>query len=47
MIDIGISKEYFGQIFHWAHDEEYDEMENMYFLSRSFNEFLDSLYNEA
>ena len=45
-ICIGISKEYFGQIFHWAHDEEDHEMENMYLLSRSFNEFLDSLYEE-
>ena len=45
-ICIGINKEYFGQIFHWAHDEEHDEMENMYFLSNNFNEFLDSLYEE-
>ena len=45
-ICIGISKECFGQIFHWAHDEEHDKMENMYFLSNNFNEFLDSLYEE-
>lgn len=45
-ICIGISTEYFGQIFHWSHDEEHDEMENMYFLSKSFNDFLDSLYEE-
>ncbi|NPC92657.1 SMI1/KNR4 family protein [Bacillus sp. WMMC1349] len=40
-ICIGISKEYFGQIYHWTHDEEQDGMENMYFLSNNFNEFLD------
>ncbi|WP_418895875.1 SMI1/KNR4 family protein [Sporosarcina cyprini] len=43
-ICIGISEEYFGQIFHWAHDEEHDGMENMYFLSNNFNDFLDVLY---
>ena len=45
-ICIGMSKEYFGQIFHWAHDEKQDEMESMYFLSTYFNKFLDSLYAE-
>lgn len=43
-ICIGITKEYFGQVYHWAHDEEYDGMENMYYLSSNFKEFLASLY---
>lgn len=43
-ICIGINKEYYGQIFHWVHDEEHNEMESMYFLSNNFNEFLESLY---
>ncbi len=45
-ICIGIMKEYFGQIYHWAHDEEQDGMENMYFLSSNFKNFLDSLYED-
>lgn len=45
-ICIGINKEYFGQIYHWAHDKEHDEVESMYFLSESFKEFLESLYEE-
>ncbi|MDR4220587.1 SMI1/KNR4 family protein [Priestia megaterium] len=45
-ICIGINKEYLGQIYHWAHDEEHDGMENMYFLSSNFKDFLDSLYED-
>lgn len=45
-ICIGLSKEYFGEIFHWLHDEEYNEMDNMYFLAKKLNEFLKSLYDE-
>ncbi|UOE61901.1 SMI1/KNR4 family protein [Priestia filamentosa] len=43
-ICIGINKEYDGQIFHWAHDEEHCGMKNMYFLASNFNDFLASLY---
>lgn len=45
-ICIGISKEFYGQIYHWAHEEEQEGMKNMYYLSNNFNEFLDSLYQE-
>lgn len=44
-ICIGISEEYFGKIYFWMHDMESDEeMDNMYFLSNSFNDFFDNLY---
>ncbi|MFS0559421.1 SMI1/KNR4 family protein [Terribacillus sp. 179-K 1B1 HS] len=43
-ICIGLDNNYSGEIYHRAHDEEHDGMENMYFLSRDFNEFLKSLY---
>lgn len=44
-ICIGVSKEYFGKIYFWMHDMEPDEeMDNMYFLSNSFNDFFDNLY---
>ena len=45
-ICIGISKQYFGQVYHWAHCEETEEMENIYFLSNSFNDFLNCLYED-
>lgn len=44
-ICIGVSKDYFGKIYLWMHDMESDEeMDNMYFLSNSFNDFFDNLY---
>jgi len=43
-ICIGISKEFFGKIYHWVHDEEHEGMENMYLLSNNFKTFLNSLY---
>ena len=46
-ICIGINQEYFGQIYHWAHDEEQDGMKNMYFLANNIDEFLDNLYEET
>lgn len=45
-ICIGISNQYFGQVYHWAHGEETEEMENIYFLSNSFNDFLNCLYED-
>ncbi|MEI2330568.1 SMI1/KNR4 family protein, partial [Priestia megaterium] len=45
-ICIGISKQYFGQVYHWDHCEETEEMENIYFLSNSFNDFLNCLYED-
>ncbi|MGG3889852.1 SMI1/KNR4 family protein [Metabacillus fastidiosus] len=45
-ICVEMNEEYYEQIFHWAHDEEYDGMNNMYFLANNINEFLDSLYED-
>ncbi|MFF2484317.1 SMI1/KNR4 family protein [Paenibacillus sp. NPDC058071] len=44
-ICIGISEEYFGQIYFWMHDmESVEEMDNMFLLSSSFKDFFDHLY---
>ncbi|MDH6373875.1 hypothetical protein M2444_005718 [Paenibacillus sp. PastF-3] len=44
-ICIGISEKYFGKIYFWMHDMESDEeMENMFFLKNSFNDFFENLY---
>lgn len=45
-ICIGMNGEHFGRIYHWAHDEENDELDNMYFIANSLNEFLMSLYDD-
>ncbi|TKI61922.1 SMI1/KNR4 family protein [Lysinibacillus mangiferihumi] len=46
-ICLGVSEEYHGQIFHWSHDEENDDLENMYFLANDIDEFLNNLYEDS
>ncbi|MFC9777513.1 SMI1/KNR4 family protein [Paenibacillus chitinolyticus] len=44
-ICIGISEEYFGKIYFWIHDmEANEEMDNMFFINNSFNDFFENLY---
>jgi hypothetical protein len=44
-ICIGISDKYFGKIYLWIHDmESNDEMDNMFFIADSFDEFFNNLY---
>ncbi|MCM3170799.1 MULTISPECIES: SMI1/KNR4 family protein [unclassified Paenibacillus] len=43
---LGVTEEFYEQIYFWIHDEEYDEaMENMFFLAKNINEFIGSLYD--
>ncbi|WP_179134479.1 hypothetical protein [Oceanobacillus timonensis] len=42
---LGVNEKYFEQIYFWNHEQETDElMENMHYLARNINGFLDSLY---
>ncbi|WP_046214887.1 SMI1/KNR4 family protein [Paenibacillus wulumuqiensis] len=44
-ICIGISERYFGEVYFWIHNiESEEEMDNMFFLKSSFNDFFDNLY---
>ena len=44
-ICLGISGKYRGKIYFWIHDMESDEeMDNMFFLAHSFDEFFGDLY---
>ncbi|MDN8588361.1 SMI1/KNR4 family protein [Chryseobacterium mucoviscidosis] len=44
-ICIGTGEKHFGENYFWIHDMESDEeMENMFFLKSSFNDFFDNLY---
>jgi hypothetical protein len=43
---LGTKEEYYDQIFFWKHDEEYDEaIDNMHYLAKNIQEFIDSLYD--
>ncbi|QLG39188.1 SMI1/KNR4 family protein [Paenibacillus sp. FSL W7-1088] len=44
-ICIGTSEKYFGKVYLWMHDMESNkEMDNMFLLNNSFNDFFDNLY---
>ena len=42
---LGVSGEYQGKVYFWIHDiGPEDEMDNMFILAESFNEFFNNLY---
>lgn len=46
-ICLGLSEKYFGDVYFWIHDEDPENMGNMYFLATDFEDFLEKLYNET
>ncbi|RFB12693.1 SMI1/KNR4 family protein [Bacillus sp. HNG] len=42
---LGVSEEFHGKVYFWIHDiEPEDEMDNMFILANSFDEFFSNLY---
>lgn len=46
-ICLGLTEKYFGNVYFWIHDEDPEDMSNMYFLAKDFKEFLEKLYDET
>ncbi|RAI83540.1 SMI1/KNR4 family protein [Paenibacillus sp. FSL W7-1088] len=44
---LGVTADFYEEIYFWVHDEEYDDvMDNMHFLAKNIEEFLDNLYDD-
>jgi len=46
-ICLGLTEKYSGNVYFWIHDEDPEDMSNMYFLAKDFEEFLETLYGET
>ncbi|KTD85742.1 SMI1/KNR4 family protein [Paenibacillus etheri] len=46
-ICLGLTEKPFGNIYFWIHDEDPEDMNNMYFFTKDFEEFLEKLYDET
>jgi hypothetical protein len=44
VICLGIDKEYYEKIYFWDHENETEDMSNMYYLSSNIYEFVENLY---
>ncbi|MEK5238789.1 hypothetical protein NST99_24135 [Paenibacillus sp. FSL L8-0470] len=42
---MGLTEKCFGNIYFWTHDEDTEDMGNMYFISENFKVFLENLYD--
>ncbi|OMF94221.1 SMI1/KNR4 family protein [Paenibacillus sp. FSL R7-0337] len=43
-ICLGLTEAHFGHVYFWIHDEDPEDMGNMFFLSKDFGEFLERLH---
>lgn len=46
-ICIGLTEKCFGNIYFGIHDEDTEDMDNMYFISENFKVFLENLYDDT
>nr|WP_052421250.1 SMI1/KNR4 family protein [Paenibacillus sp. FSL R7-0273] len=46
-ICLGLTEKYSGNVYFWIHDEDPEDMSNMYFIAKDFKEFLEKLYDET
>lgn len=44
-ICLGLTQEHFGDVYFWIHDEDPEDMGNMYFLAKGFGKFLEMLHD--
>ena len=44
-ICLGLTEKYFGDVYFWIHDEDPEDMGNMYLLAKDFGGFLEKLYD--
>lgn len=45
-ICLGLSEKYYGNVYFWIHDEDPEDMGNMYFIAEDFGGFLEKLHDE-
>lgn len=45
-ICLGLTEMHFGNVYFWIHDEDPEDMDNMYFLAKDFLGFLEKLHDE-
>ncbi|QOS80377.1 SMI1/KNR4 family protein [Paenibacillus sp. JNUCC31] len=45
-ICLGLTEKHFGDVYFWIHDEDPEDLGNMYFLAKDFGGFLEKLHDE-